>query len=64
MTLNGMSFLLPKLRELIEPLIKIYSREKGDLPPSIVEEILNTLREFGVDEMTELADSVFQIPQN
>lgn len=44
--------------------IDIYSREKGGLPDSTIQEILGALRGFGVDEITVLADSVFQIPQN
>lgn len=44
--------------------IDVYSREKGGLPDSTVQEILGALRGFGVDEVTALADSVFQIPQD
>lgn len=44
--------------------IDIYSREKGGLPASTVEEILDALRRFGVEKITRLVDNVFQIPQN
>lgn len=44
--------------------IDIYSRSKEGLPRSSVDEILNALKEHGVNEITELANNVFQIPQN
>lgn len=44
--------------------IDIYSRRKEGLPTAFVEEILGVLRGFDVGEITELADSVFQIPQD
>lgn len=44
--------------------IDIYSRRKDGLPPTTVDEILHALKGLGVQEITELADSIFQIPQN
>ncbi|KAL5343664.1 hypothetical protein BJX70DRAFT_393722 [Aspergillus crustosus] len=42
--------------------IDIYSRSKGGLPESSIQEILKTLEGFGVEEITTLANSIFQIP--
>ena len=44
--------------------IDIYSRKKEGLPQATIDQILTALREFGVDEITELAKNIFQIPQN
>ena len=44
--------------------IDIYSRNKPGLPQATVDEILHALRELGVTEITELANTIFQIPQN
>ncbi|CAI7590252.1 unnamed protein product [Penicillium glandicola] len=44
--------------------VDIYSRNKEGLPQTTVDQILNTLRELGVGDITDLANSVFQIPQN
>lgn len=44
--------------------IDIYSRKKDGLAPVMVDEILRVLCALGVDEITELAGGVFQIPQN
>ncbi|KAJ5820483.1 hypothetical protein N7474_006074 [Penicillium riverlandense] len=44
--------------------IDIYSRNKQGLPQATIDEILQTIREFGVTELTELANRIFQIPQN
>ncbi|KAJ5086878.1 hypothetical protein NUU61_008185 [Penicillium alfredii] len=42
--------------------IDIYSRDREGLPRGTVDEILRTLKEFGVHEITELANGIFQIP--
>ncbi|CAL5865895.1 uncharacterized protein PFLUO_LOCUS101 [Penicillium psychrofluorescens] len=44
--------------------IDIYSRNKQGLPQSKIDEILHALRDFGVTQLTELANGIFQIPQN
>ncbi|KAJ5371853.1 Calycin [Penicillium concentricum] len=44
--------------------IDIYSRNKEGLEQSTVDQILNALKELGVKDMTDLANSVFPIPQN
>ncbi|KAL3475617.1 hypothetical protein BJX99DRAFT_229294 [Aspergillus californicus] len=44
--------------------IDIYSRNKEGLPQVTVNEILKALNELGVEELTELASNIFQIPQN
>lgn len=44
--------------------IDIYSRNKEGLPQATIDEILEALKEHGVKEITELANNIFQIPQN
>ncbi|KAJ5585022.1 uncharacterized protein N7459_004822 [Penicillium hispanicum] len=44
--------------------IDVYSRKKEGLPPANIDEILHTLKELGVNHITELANSIFPIPQN
>jgi hypothetical protein len=44
--------------------IDIYSRSKEGLPQETVDGILATLKGFGVENITELANGAFQIPQN
>ncbi|KAL4869099.1 hypothetical protein BDV12DRAFT_89018 [Aspergillus spectabilis] len=44
--------------------IDIYSRSKDGLPQTSIAEILKALKELGIEEITTLADSIFQIPQN
>ncbi|KAJ5520844.1 Calycin [Penicillium fimorum] len=44
--------------------IDIYSRNKEGLTQSIVDQILSALKGLGVKDMTDLANSVFQVPQN
>lgn len=44
--------------------IDIYSRRKEGLSQDLVEGIVKALKELGVDEITTLANDIFQIPQN
>ncbi|KAJ5153846.1 uncharacterized protein N7500_009285 [Penicillium coprophilum] len=44
--------------------IDIYSRNKEGLSQSTVDQILDALKEVGVRDMTDLANSVFEVPQN
>ncbi|KAL4909153.1 hypothetical protein BDW74DRAFT_78042 [Aspergillus multicolor] len=44
--------------------IDIYSRRKEGLPPGLVEDILQAIKGLQVDELTTLANNIFQIPQN
>lgn len=44
--------------------VDIYSRDKGGLAQTTVEQILDALKEFGVGVLTDLANGVFRIPQN
>lgn len=44
--------------------IDVCSRNKGGIPQTTVEQILDALKRLGVKGITDLADSVFQIPQN
>ncbi|KAL4887139.1 hypothetical protein BJY04DRAFT_48459 [Aspergillus karnatakaensis] len=44
--------------------IDIYSRRKNGLPQSSIKEILKTLQGLGVDEITKLTYSIFEIPHN
>ncbi|EKV06481.1 Calycin [Penicillium digitatum] len=44
--------------------IDIYSRNKRGLPQTIVDQILSALQGLGVDDLSDLANGVFQIPQN
>ena len=43
--------------------IDVYSRNKQGLAQAILDGILRTLEEFAVDEITELVNAIFQIPQ-
>lgn len=44
--------------------VDIYSRNKEGLPQTTVDQILDALKGLGVKDITDLANSVFQIPQN
>ncbi|KAJ5690087.1 hypothetical protein N7462_004479 [Penicillium macrosclerotiorum] len=44
--------------------IDIYSRNKNGLQQDIINEILNGLRDLGAQEIADLANAIFQIPQN
>ncbi|CAG7955840.1 unnamed protein product [Penicillium salamii] len=44
--------------------VDVYSRNKEGLPGDVVEGILGALRGLGVKGITDLADSMFEIPQN
>ncbi|KAL2809693.1 hypothetical protein BJX63DRAFT_347264 [Aspergillus granulosus] len=44
--------------------IDIYSRNKEGLPQATVDEILQALQQFNVEELTKLTDAIFQIPHN
>ncbi|OQD69183.1 hypothetical protein PENPOL_c002G03164 [Penicillium polonicum] len=44
--------------------IDVYSRNKEGLPQATVDEILDALKGLGVKDITDLANSVFQVPQN
>lgn len=44
--------------------IDIYSRNKQGLPQGTVDEILKALKGLEVKDITDLADNIFQIPQN
>ncbi|KAL2829781.1 hypothetical protein BDW59DRAFT_142021 [Aspergillus cavernicola] len=44
--------------------IDIYSRDKKGLPQTTIDGILKALKELGVEDITKLANDIFQIPQN
>ncbi|KGO78284.1 hypothetical protein PITC_058970 [Penicillium italicum] len=44
--------------------VDIYSRNKGGLPQAIIDQILDALKGLGIEDITHLANGVFQIPQN
>ncbi|KAL2697481.1 hypothetical protein AAEP93_011385 [Penicillium crustosum] len=44
--------------------IDVYSRNKEGLPQTTVDQILDALKGLGVDDITNLANNIFQIPQN
>jgi hypothetical protein len=44
--------------------IDIYSRDKEGLPQITIDRILQALKEFKVEEITKLANDIFQIPHD
>ncbi|KAJ5593253.1 hypothetical protein N7537_010157 [Penicillium hordei] len=44
--------------------IDVYSRHKEGLPQTTVDQILDALKGLELDDITDLANGVFQIPQN
>lgn len=44
--------------------VDIYSRNKEGLPQAVVDQITTTLKDLGVKEMTDLANSMFEIPRD
>ncbi|CAI7649212.1 unnamed protein product [Penicillium viridicatum] len=44
--------------------IDVYSKNKEGLPQTTVDQILDALKGLGVKDITDLANSVFQVPQN
>lgn len=44
--------------------IDIYSRDKQGLPQATIDSIIQALKELGVQEISALVNSIFEIPQN
>ncbi|KAJ6172733.1 hypothetical protein N7470_001800 [Penicillium chermesinum] len=44
--------------------VDIYSRKKEGTAPAVVDQIIATLKDLGASDITDLANSIFEIPHN